>query len=570
MIILMFVLFLHLNVAVANAQTPSTWTKAEMNPMEPSAGEDDKKIEDISCGSSCKFDLHYFRGKNVSGGKNILYIPGGPGSIVDRKKRALMGLEDKNNIFYFDIRGAGFSAIDGSNGFDTALRAEHVAGDIERIRVKELGANGAWDAIYAHSHGTIIAQHYVNSTQSGGAPVKKLILSAPVSRFKEFEFDRVSVLRDNLKSIFENYRRPRVNQECPTNQPPAGDSPEKQTDNFCFLTLGIDGTAEKLAKKLNAVLLHLTKEFGSITFVVEHYDRLRKEEATRLRFPYSKKFYRALSTLSSRGGSEPKLLIAAEGARERKFNAAFFLGYYLALDENRDFEPGAVFNPEENACRPEAPFFDGVTNEEWKVIYCSRYLLAVDMLNRESSELESKRASYVYGINDGLNRFIFRILGVDASCVDSRVVKDFASATQATTHKVARAVVRRVGVDLDKPICLWNPGDQKHSTPTLILKGGSDPLIAGCQAEEVFDRGLTGERVLFEFPSVGHRMELPTFVRNNSKTHGNEALVKLVDTFLNKSFEQFIEDDGIKELKEGLSATVRTATTDGGINTCPN
>src|SRR5436309_2810773 len=110
---LLFALFLHLSLAIAHAQTPSaSWTKAEMNPLPPEAAESDEKIQAISCGAGCKFDLHYFRGRNVPGGKNILFISGGPGQIMSRalnpgEHRFLDFLEDKHNVFYFDIRGAG-------------------------------------------------------------------------------------------------------------------------------------------------------------------------------------------------------------------------------------------------------------------------------------------------------------------------------------------------------------------------------------------------------------------------------------------------------------------------------
>src|SRR5262245_40588379 len=87
---LLLLLFLQFNLAVANAQSPSTsWTMDEMNPMKSGEYEHDKKIPDISCGFHCKFTLDYFRGKNVSGGKNILYISGGPGHIVRREGRDL-------------------------------------------------------------------------------------------------------------------------------------------------------------------------------------------------------------------------------------------------------------------------------------------------------------------------------------------------------------------------------------------------------------------------------------------------------------------------------------------------
>ena len=135
------------------------------------------------------------------------------------------------------------------------------------------------------------------------------------------------------------------------------------------------------------------------------------------------------------------------------------------------------------------------------------------MLNDMEDEIAgSKRANTVYGLNDGILPSILTILNVrPTSCIASKEVKDFADDMGDDKHKGARAVLRRVGVDLSEQICFWNPEEHAHDISTLILKGGADPIISGCQAENVFMKGLTGERVLIEFPGVGHLMQLPNF-----------------------------------------------------------
>jgi pimeloyl-ACP methyl ester carboxylesterase len=594
---LLLVVFLHFSLAVVHAQTPKTrWAMEEMNPLKADQGRNDKKIEHISCGTDCNFDLHYFRGKKVPGGPNILFISGGPGQLMKRvldphEHRFLGFLEDKYNVFYFDIRGAGFSAIRGENTFDTALRAAHVVEDIERIRIAELTDPntkkiGAWDAVYGHSHGTIVAQRYAESSPSASPRLKKLILSAPLSRLEDFETDRIETLVKNFRSILENYREQTAGQQCPPGAPPpslavaAFGAEPKETDNFCFLSTGSGGVIDKLGIKFKRILTDLTKEFGSVSFVTDNFDEIVHVEEERLsfpsKFPYPKAFYLALQALAFFGAAEHPPLEAEHGIHNVKLNSAFLLGYFLALDEKKDFKPNADLNPKKG-CKPEAPFFEGVTNQAelaWRERFCERYSHAVLMQpGPEDSAPGSKRANTVYGLNDGIARSIFAVLNVKPTpngCIDSKVVKDFADDTDATTHKTERVMARRVGIDLTMPICLWNPDEHAHNVPTLILKGGADPLISNCQAEKVFTNALTGERVLFDFPGVGHLMELPNFRTTVAKTDGKKALAMLVDTFLKKSFEEFSKDGSVKKLKEQFGATMHTATGSGGPDICPH
>ena len=315
--------------------------------------DNDKKIKDISCGTGCKFDLHYFKGKNVPRGPNILFISGGPGQITKRvlkpgEDRFLEFLEDKYNVFYFDIRGAGFSAIDNPNKFDTALRAAHVVEDIERIRKAELGESGAWDAVYGHSHGTIVAQHYAKSSPNGSPRLKKLILSAPLSRLEDFEKARIDMLANNLKSIFENYRQQNAGESCPPGAPPHLPN-FNGTDNFCFLSTGSNGMVDKLVSKFKEKLTALSEEFGSVGFVAEYFKEILKKEKDKVKFPskfpYPIDFYLALKPLSLFGGTEPQPLKAADKVRQARVNAAFLLGYFLAFDETKDFKPGELLFP---------------------------------------------------------------------------------------------------------------------------------------------------------------------------------------------------------------------------------
>ena len=63
---LVLVLSLHFGLADAYAAAPSdSWTKADMNPLPVGAGKNDKQIKNISCGTGCRFNLHYFQGRNI-------------------------------------------------------------------------------------------------------------------------------------------------------------------------------------------------------------------------------------------------------------------------------------------------------------------------------------------------------------------------------------------------------------------------------------------------------------------------------------------------------------------------
>ena len=185
--------------------TTHKWQPRDMNSRVGPSVEADLKPGSPFCGFrvQCKFDLHYFFGRDYDADdperKNVLYISGGPGDIVDRANASLDSMRMGANFFYFDVRGTGFSIIPESNDYDQFLRAKYVVEDIETLRqvmakkIHNECADGEtpmennckegttpWDAIYAHSWGTIVAQMY--AATYGKKHVTKLILSAPVSR----------------------------------------------------------------------------------------------------------------------------------------------------------------------------------------------------------------------------------------------------------------------------------------------------------------------------------------------------------------------------------------------------
>src|SRR5262249_5695519 len=92
----------------------NAWGHAEMSSRRSSYIEADLKPGSPFCGlglAVCTFDLHYFQGPpTIKPGttKYILYIPGGPGDIVDRSKPVLDSFDLKAKYIYFDVRGTGY------------------------------------------------------------------------------------------------------------------------------------------------------------------------------------------------------------------------------------------------------------------------------------------------------------------------------------------------------------------------------------------------------------------------------------------------------------------------------
>src|SRR2546427_4625245 len=209
----------------------SRWSAAEMGSLKSSEQrarleKDIDKLEVVDISSddpsgkklTCQFSLHYSFIKpsnpNSQTPKNVLFIPGGPGTIVALKDmdfakhgnvNALELLEaDGHNVAYLHVRGSGLSLIPQPNKFDRFLRADYVVEDIEKLRLKLLGNDTPWDAIWGESHGAVIAQRY--AYKYGTAGVKKLVLIAPPSRSLPSHTQRRDLMARNLEAIIGNHR----------------------------------------------------------------------------------------------------------------------------------------------------------------------------------------------------------------------------------------------------------------------------------------------------------------------------------------------------------------------------
>ena len=511
----------------------------------------------------CKFSLYYSFIKPSDSNqnpKNILFVPGGPGTIVDLKDVDPASGERPNDleilenigykVAYLHVRGSGFSKIRQSNKFDRFLRADYVVEDIERIRRKKLGKDTPWDAIWGESHGALIAQKY--AYKYGTGKVKKLILVGPPSRSVldangqqtgETHDPRRKMTVSNLEAILTHYRNNTSEGSINENAENDDSMPREiiATNDFSFLT---DQTIKEIGKKLENLLTKLEEEFGSINFVIENYHDLQLE--------YPLVFFKALKNLAFHGAPAPvKGLKFEDETVKKQVDVAILVANYLMLPPRKPGDRRAVSE------KTLAPLFMSRLDPDRLANYTERLARAHDRIEREISS-KSQRALWVFGVYDGISRWILKFM-------NDKVVKDgfFRSENIAPALTPAtRYFSKKIGIVPGETIYPWNPGYYKHGVPTLILKGGTDAVIAGNQAESFYRDGLSNKRdsVLMEIPGMGHfwrtSMPMATFGReeNGSKEKpGRKVLQELANEFLKKpSAAAFLKDLQVKEIIKSL------------------
>lgn len=533
--------------------------------------------KDIDCHDDpCTFDLYYFfgRGFNLARAerKNILFVAGGPGALIDNVNqmgRPLGHLEANHNIVYFDLRGGGRSVIPASNKFDRFLRGEYVADDIERIRRAVLKRK-PWDAIYAHSWGSVPAQWY--AAKFGAKKVKTLILSAPVVRDRDTHDARAQMTAANLKSILTAYRSPAGKPcSCGDRKLPVpvrtllGTATQKLSEvsavvnahssyNFCFVDVERVGA---LGDRLAQLLGEIEAQFGSVDFVTDHYDELLKlaDSAMRLRFP--REFYSAVKVLQFTGAPETGAM-PYSGDFARQIDAALVLGHYLTLAEQQPSDGAAVARQ----CSANAPFLH---NSSCATGYC-KIIAPVKPAGQGGGPLESVRAGQVIGLFDGVARAWLRpgmIERDDNGCFSGKDVAAFASADNALLRNRAK----RIGTVAAEKVCPWTPRNHPHEVRTLILKGARDTVIAGCQAEDFYRDGLKGERALIEFRGMGHAMYGAPFNLIGERTVYARSFQTVVEMFVDLPVAQFRSDRQVLAHIDKLQAGFREP--DRGRAGCP-
>lgn len=562
-------LLLLLEAAAHGAQ----WKPEDMNPgkLKPTI---EKFITPDCDGTPCPYNVFYFTsGPLRPGQKTILYISGGPGQIVnrDQKFRDLKDLESTFRIVYFDIRGAGLSAPQSAavdNSSDKFLRAKYIVKDIEEIR-KQLLGDGAWDALYGHSAGTVFAQLYAKEFGENG--VKRLILSAPVSRHLDNEPHRAKMMLENLRNIYDNNTVPTVS-ECTwiRQDSSRGEGfmggllrqaqnafkhlvafffdPDKTqfyaaTNNFCFLdATRKDKILTQLKKKLDVIDKH-----GSISFVRENHEKLAGEDRRfKDEFPYPERFFTALNILDMEGGPRRRESDISSLARRQQVDAALIIGYYLDM-------PSGSGDVSSNNCNMKAPFFDKL-DPDIADLLCERLRMFKVI---DSSSRRSDRSANVLGIHMGIHRWPVRLMpGNPHQCKTGPQFIAFANSSPSE-NPTAKLELRKVGFETSDNICPWDPANHKHDVPTLILKGSADSAINGCQAERLFNNGLSGTKVFVEFLELGH-----SWIQEINPSKKNDVKA-LLGNFIDKPSDDFassLNPQLISRLGATLPTTERLAT----------
>jgi pimeloyl-ACP methyl ester carboxylesterase len=482
----------------------------------------DGEVESVSadmCGSDVCFDFYYFKGEHFdtqnSARKNILYISGGPGKVLTFDDRALRLLEDEYNVVYFHLRGSGLSAFPPSNKYDRFLRTKYAVEDIEKLRKKILtttsGSTRPWDAMVGYSYGTVLAQQYANK-YSGN--VNRLILHAPIYRDNDTDKARSNQLRSQLRRIYTLVRsKESVACSCkpvkPENMKIKAAEEVSAADNFCYLDSDSNGLIDTVIGRIVTEYDKIIDEFGAIGFVTENYETFKKLYGPM----YPDEFYFALRKLTLMGAPEDENSSLSRGSIEHMVDAALVLGYYASLDRAKLLKIRE--NNHEECSLGEVFFQNAPADTCQQTSYCDRLKAAMQAMARQETRPEPPRALYVFGVLDGLQHWLPRVLREDGieveeeNCPTGENLIKFTSRS-SEKYKLLRELGRKIGVTPVDDYCLWNPGRFQHSVQTIVIAGRADLVTAGCEAENFFDTGLVkGQRMIIEFPTMGHEASIP-------------------------------------------------------------
>ena len=406
------------------------------------------------------FDLHYFVKTPMNGraSKTVLFCVGGPGELArpsESNKTIVDFFQSVGyDVVYFDLRGSGFSQIPSPNSFDQFLTTANAVEDIESIRRDFLGEK-RWDAIIGYSYGTVLAQQY---THKYPKRVGKLVLVAPLSMhqfassgtayeeyFQDVQRIRGEVL-DKLYGRLEVFK-----------------SIERGTRIAILNQLFGNSTDPGVFKRIEDA-------FGSEQFVIDAYCALRESNLLSKYGVgnYSRRFFEKLRELRKIGWQMP----IGTGVRESQVEMMKVIT--LGLQPRLTKELGEL-EPESDC-----PEFDGQ---------------------------ESHRVYYVMGAYDGLNRRFLREWFAAGKLGNLSALRS--SGGLAHLEMAINKPLEKVGIEDNHLIKPWDPANYPHDRPTLILKGGADPVTAWGQAERYYSHGLNGPRTLIEFEGVGHDFYLP-------------------------------------------------------------
>lgn len=468
--------------------------------------------------------------------KTILFCAGGPGRNpmleMEKDDNFLAGLPGYR-VVYFHIRGSGFSQIPESNKYDHYLKSRYVVEDMEFIRQKILG-DKRWAAVVGYSYGTVLAQQYAYEHP---AKLNKLILAAPMSRH-QFSAAASANKREEMQPEMLEQMRVRETQLRHEMREKDMESLKEilARDDFNVLQMLIDDRSVSLVdfvpRVVRTVLEDVDVVAGSLPLLNDAYAELQKDydrldpkgkrEQYKNLFEYSAAFFRALRKIRDIGwvpGSDTKTTSNQDRIATIVLNEVLQHTKGISLAEKLKTKL-ELAKYEKHLCDLRLDF---KTDQEIKKMAASAGVILVP-LNKETNRLKtyipyicegpriladvdnegSGRVFDVMSFYDGLNTDVL----IDIRPNDEPGGSNLISRISRRKPLLGRRLTR-IGRSLYEEPKAWNPAEFKHGIPTLIIKGGADPVPVGGAADYIYDSGLmTQEKLLLEFPGIGHYLNL--------------------------------------------------------------
>jgi pimeloyl-ACP methyl ester carboxylesterase len=408
-----------------------------LDPAEPEAG---------------TFQQFYFMDREHDPAKpTVLYIPD-TGAVVQPATRHLTFLTEKANVVYFHLRGSGLSQIPASNDFDRFLRTRYAIGDVEAIR-ESLNIEH-WDAVFANSLGTMLAQRY---SATHPERVGKLVLTGAPSKHETDPAIRPQMQGEIIRNVI-NFTQ--------------GD-----TSDLAALRAHPD-KVELIADRVVAALEELRADGLSGAYIITEKLHQRPDlDELLVEFPflrYPPEFFAAaldLGHMGWRGNPVPVRLVS-------------LLAHAVLVAEG---DPDAVLVETPSLHQAEAVYRNLVSIMQSDDIPQPRY---------------SPRLHYVFSAYDGLNSEVLEALEETGGDVPTA----FDLLKNANT--LIPTVRDKVGV-VDEPITPWDPAAYPYTTPTLLVQGTADSYTFRYQAEHIYEQAARGPVVKVVLAGVGHSFRFP-------------------------------------------------------------
>ncbi len=424
-----------------------------------------------------RFDLYYYANPSYApgSGKSVIFCAGGPGEIVKPRDNLEPTYADflRNNgynVLHFHLRGCGYSQFPASAEFDKFIRTRFAVEDMDAIRRDFIGENEKWAAVIGRSFGTVLAQQYASRFSER---LDRLILISPLSRhmFKASNGPSNDALENYLKNVRAIQRESLkniFNLEEETFRDEFADLSNDEENQIIDAVFGDRNDQTK-----PGIYTKAEEAFGNIQFIVDAYDDLKREGLLK-KYEldnFSRNFFVRLRDLRMVGS------ISSDELSDRQ----------LAIGKTIREEVLAV-----NAGLPT----DSATKRS-----------SIDLAKHEQN---SYRVFYTMAVFDGLDpRMLSARLAAGHNRDTQRAIKAIGGDASVNAKRPVNKALDKIRNFEKAAIKPWDPADCSHSIPTLILKGGADPVTAAGQAEYIFDKALVGQRTLIEIPRAGHDIVLP-------------------------------------------------------------